>query len=274
MKKIFYSFIIALILNCTLITEKCLPQWMTYNLPYNGIANTLEFYNLNTGISCGHTVFPFFENIYYTTNSGTYWIKANCPSQLRALIKVQFIDATTIYACGAENVYAGSLQKFSSDFNSLPLLLKNKLIHKGIKQFYSEYKSAFIKSTNAGLSWERATQFDTSTGYIMSIKFFNANTGYALIDSNPSLSPGFYRTTNAGVNWQRIALIEPGLYGEDMNFINMNTGYDCGYKISEGKGLIYKTTNAGVNWVKKTFTYTLEIAGINFFNTSVLSFII
>jgi len=261
--KFFVIFSFLLIYNLTFNIENCKSQWVSYTLPYNGIAYTLGFYNVNTGVSCGHTFLSFNEKIYYTTNSGISWIQATYPQELRAIADIQFINATTIYACGAENVVFNNIFKANNDFISFPKNIRDRFLREGKREFFSEYKSAFIKSTNGGLNWQRGSQFDTTTGYIMDIHFFNANTGYALIDSNSYGNTKFCKTTNAGMNWQLIKLIDPNSEVEKMIFFDMNTGIAKGFK---NGGKIYKTTNTGLNWTITNMPS--QIDGITFFNST------
>ncbi|MCX6165123.1 MAG: T9SS type A sorting domain-containing protein, partial [Ignavibacteriae bacterium] len=243
-------------------------QWITYNLPYGGLAYTLGFYNLNTGVSCGHTSITPSEKIFYTTNSGTNWILASYSLQLRSLTSVQYINSSTIYACGAQNNYGNYSNKNYYNNISIPSSFKNKNLLKGINEQSEVYRGVFVKSTNSGASWEIVGQLDSLTGYVIDMHFFNANTGYAVIDSTPSANPKFYKTTNAGINWQLLTSIQKGFILEDMNFIDMNTGFACGYINNDGKSVIYKTTNGGLNWNRKDFIYTGSFVEINFFNAT------
>ena len=252
--KIFIIFVSILILNSSFLILNCPCQWQTYTLPYDGLAYELAFYNLNTGVSCGHTVMNFSERIYYTTNSGNNWILATYPPEIRALANLQFINASTVYACGAENVYSKFAKNYVPGFNSIPFYIRQRIISKGISEYFSEYKTAFLKSTDAGMTWNKAGQFDTTTGYMNDIHFFNENTGYAIIDTNPSTNPKFYKTTNAGANWNFVSKISDSLFLDNMHFFDMNTGFVCGgsYLLNQPvqHGLIFKTTNAGLNWIK------------------------
>ncbi|MBN1634784.1 MAG: T9SS type A sorting domain-containing protein [Ignavibacteria bacterium] len=270
--KIILFAIAFFIVHCTLIIENCMCRWQTYTLPYNGLANELAFYNLNTGVSCGHTVFQFTEKIYYTTNSGINWILATFPPEIRALVNLQFISSSTVYACGAENVYGLFTKSYNPGFSTLPFYLRERFISKGISEYFSEYKSAFLKSVNAGVTWTKIGQFDTTTGYINDIHFFNENTGYAIIDTNPSTNPKFYKTTNGGLNWIFVKKIQDSIFLDNMHFMDMNTGFVCGatYILNQPVqyGLIFKTTNAGLNWIKTSKPNTNAITDFTFFNSN------
>ena len=113
-------------------------------------------------------------------------------------------------------------------FRHLPEYIRSKFISKGITDYSAEYKTAFLKSTNAGVNWQKVSTFDTLTGYMNNIHFFDANTGYALIDSNSAGSTRLYKTTNAGVNWQLIRMVEAGTYLDNMHFLDLNTGFVSG----------------------------------------------
>ncbi|MDD5361686.1 MAG: T9SS type A sorting domain-containing protein [Ignavibacteria bacterium] len=241
-------------------------QWSTYTLPYTGIAYTLGFYNMNIGISLGHAATSFSERIYYTTNSGFNWTLASCPPEIRVMLGIQFLNSALVYACGSENVNPWKLNKLNNDFLSLPNYIRQKYLMEGRREFYSEYKSAFLKSTNAGVSWQKIGTFDTLTGYINDIHFFDANTGYALIDDNPSQNTKFYKTTNGGVNLLMINNIEPVYEKREMVFFDINTGFVCGENLNNPSGRIYKTTNGGLNWTTKMFNEGIDC--FNFLNST------
>jgi len=255
MKKI----ILLIVFNCSMLNA----QWVPYTLPYYGIAYCLAFNNLNNGISCGHTLFPFNEKIYYTSNSGVNWLPAYYPPEIRVLSNVLYINSSLIYACGAENNNAVKNNPVISDFKSLPYFLRQRIFNEGRRELSADYKAAFLKSTNAGLSWQKASQFDTITGYMNDFFFFDANTGYSLIDSGTYGNSIFYKTTNAGVNWQKICKVDSSSLVENLIFFNMNTGFAKGFY---NGGIIYKTTNAGVNWNKTVMS--TQIDAIYFFNAS------
>ncbi len=174
-------------------------------------------------------------------------------------------------AGGAENVGVKNLKYTNQVFRYLPEYIRSKFISKGITDYSAEYKTAFLKSTNAGVNWQKVSTFDTLTGYMNNIHFFDANTGYALIDSNSAGSTRLYKTTNAGVNWQLIRTVEAGTELDNMHFFDLNTGFvsgiaNIGNPVSYG--VIFKTTNGGVNWVKTSFPRLDELEDFTFFNAT------
>jgi hypothetical protein len=233
---------------------------MQYLLPYGGFAYTLGFYDVNRGLSLGHTMFPFNQKLFYTTNSGNNWVQANYPLELRAFADVQYINATTVYAGGSENLYGKNREYIGDDFRQYPKLIRERLLREGKSEHLPEYKTAFIKSTDGGINWQRASLFDTLTGYMTDIHFFDANTGYALIDSTMFGTTRFYKTTNAGTNWNMVCRIDTAEV-DKMVFLDANYGIAKGFSWG---GRIYRTTNAGANWSIKVMP--TQIDGITFFN--------
>lgn len=246
-------------------------QWNPYYLPYQGIANALDFYG-NNGVAAGHTLFPFNEQLYVTTNSGNNWILSTYPSGLRALTAVQFVNSLTVYAGGAENLILNTLMQMNKNFSSLPSHLRIPLQMKGINEAYSEYKAAFIKSSNGGISWTKIGWFDSTTGYINDIQFFDENTGFAIIDSGSIGNSSLLKTTNGGLNWSYIP-VGPYLRLSRIEFLNSNTGFVCGDKsdtnlLSALYGVIFKTTNGGMTWDSSNFLSTSSMVDVAFLNSN------
>jgi photosystem II stability/assembly factor-like uncharacterized protein len=270
-KKILLLAVLFFIVHCILKIENCFCQWSVQTFPFNGVIYGIAFKDVNNGVACGHTFTNFSEMLYYTTNSGTNWILASYPPTLRSLPSVQYINATTIYASGAENItLSGQTKYYSPDFQKLPPYLKSHFLRLGIDGSYNTYKGAFVKSTDAGVTWSKVSTFDTTTGYLVDINFLNANTGYACADSGNLGNSSVLKTTNGGINWVKINLEqEINLYR--VFFLDINTGFACGFKmVATSGGFIFKTTNGGVNWTKKSFLYPEqnEIKDICFFNAT------
>ena len=251
-----------LVILAMLIAINANAQWASYTLPYIGIASTLGFYDLNHGVSFGHTINSATEKIFYTSNSGVTWNAATYPQELRAIVEMQYINANTIYACGSENTPFSNFGRTNDDFKLYPKFIRDRITRESIKVSNNVSKGAFIKSTDGGLNWQRGSQFDTSAGIIRDINFFDANTGYALIQANSYMQSKFYKTTNAGSNWQLVKQFDTA-YVDKMIFFDMNTGIAKG--ISWQKK-IYKTTNAGVNW--SVTNMSSMISDITFFNST------
>ena len=260
-----------LVILLMLVSMNASAQWVNYTLPFNGITYTLGFANVNTGVACGNTIIPWTARYFYTTNAGTNWVASTFPSSIRSTAEVQFINSTLVYACGAENVGVNNLKKYNPGFKHLPEYIRSKFISRGISEYPAEYQTAFLKSTNAGVNWQKVSTFDTLTGYMMNIHFFDANTGYSLIDSNSAGNTRLYKTTNAGVNWQLIRMVEAGTELDNMHFIDLNTGFVSGIANIGNPGsygVIFKTTNGGVNWVKTSFIRTGKIEDFTFLNAT------
>ncbi len=268
MKKLFFIIVFLFYLNAN-------AQWIQHTLPYNGFAYTLAFFNANNGISFGHTDIDFTENIFYTTNSGLNWIQAGCPPGIRAIVDAQYVNSLLVYACGAENFHFGINKGMSNDFISCPDYIRQKMLSEGKREFFNLYKSAFLKSTDSGLSWMKVGAFDTLTGYVNSIHFLNANTGYALIDTNPSQRTKFFKTTNGGANWQIVHYFDPELEVENLVFLNANTGFAIGNilfpmknrkspQFNDDVGRIFKTIDGGLNWT--TLSFAPQISSLTFMN--------
>ena len=261
--------IVLLVLSLS-FAKNAESQWISYTLPYNGLAFELGFYNANSGISIGHSLFQFQEKIFYTTNSGLNWLPASSPASIRALVNLQYINSSIIYACGGENNFA--LAKKPSGFATLPYQQRQSFFLKGISEFFSEYKTAFLKSTDGGVNWFKVGTFDTNTGYMNDIHFFDEQTGYALIDTSPSTNPKFYKTINGGNNWLSLGKVDDSIYLDNMHFFNINTGYVCGatynFNLLYQKGRIYKTTNGGLNWQKTEKTNVQSLTDIAFYNST------
>jgi len=243
-------------------------QWSQYNLPYNGIAYRMNFYDLNNGISTGLTYNNYSGRIYYTTNSGANWLSSFYPQDLRAITSVQYVNSSTVYACGAQNNFSDKI--FNTNFGNPFRQRKIGNFIKGIIPGWEYYKGVLLKSTDAGINWSKIGRLDSLSGYINGIHFFDANTGYAVIDTNPSGYPKFCKTTNGGVNWQKLFRLDSNFITENINFINLNTGFFSGYIFNpENSGCsIYKTTNGGINWTQKKFGFTNDILEISFFNST------
>lgn len=270
--KYFLYWRVFILFFFVFVTNVSHSQWIPYYLPYQGIAYSIDFYDVSKGISTGHTFFVFNEKLFYTTDSGLNWIQSFYPLNVRALPALQFIDSLLVYSGGAENLYVKKDKEFSKYFLNLPDFIKNSLYKIGIDGSVGEYKGVFLKSTNAGISWQKVGDFDTTAGYIMDMEFFNQYNGFVIIDSGSIGNSRVLKTSDGGLYWQTL-YVEPLIRLNKMEFLDSNTGFICG-DVSDSNmivslyGVIYKTTNGGNNWSKISFPYTLSIPDLVFFNAN------
>ena len=172
--------VLILIVHCTLKIENCVCQWSTQTFPFSGVVYGIAFKDVNNGVACGHTFGSFGEMLYYTTNSGTTGhmrhIRLLCGHCLRFNILTQ-----QLYMQAVRKIMSLLCQqkKYDSGFEKLPDYMKNHFLRLGINGLLGEYRGAFVKSTNSGLSWTKVTIFDTTSGFVSDIQFFNESTGYA-----------------------------------------------------------------------------------------------
>lgn len=238
MKKIFITVILLIAFGID-------AQWMSTTLPYQGYSNKIDFYNVNSGISCGYSTLTNEGKIFYTTNSGLNWSLSAFPPELRYITDIQYISSSVVYASGAENIIPAFLKE--TDYT---------------------YKRIFLKSTNSGFSWDRVVPFDTMSGKFDNIHFFNQNTGYAIENVNRTILPTFYKTTNGGFNWIQLSTLDVDFVIQDMEFLNENIGFLAGYVCCGINAMIFKTVNGGLTWKSFNYQLTDDFTGINFFNST------
>ncbi len=238
MRKIFIAVLLLIAFGVN-------SQWISTNLPYQGYSNKIDFYNVNSGISCGYSAITHEGKIYYTTNSGINWSLSIFPPELRNITDIQYISSSLVYASGAENIIP-ALQKGTDN----------------------TYKRIFLKSTNSGISWDRVIPFDTMSGKFDNIHFFNQNTGYVIENVNRTILPTFYKTTNGGFNWIQISTLDVDFVIQDMEFLNENIGFLAGYVCCGINAMIFKTVNGGLTWKSFNYRLTDDFTCINFFNAT------
>jgi len=163
------------------------------------------------------SIFIFFQNSYSQQNTNG-WFWANSQPQSNELNWVKLIDATNIYAVGANGT--------------------------------------FMKSNDGGDTWLINTQagvpdpsFGSGATYVLNTAwFFNANTGL-VAGQSVSNDGGFVRrTTDAGQTFTDIGLgLGSGLPSvREIYFINSTTGFLCGNATVQAM----MTTDAGLSWTQ------------------------
>jgi photosystem II stability/assembly factor-like uncharacterized protein len=158
-----------------------------------------------------------FQNSYSQQNiNGWYWI--NSQPQSNNINWIKYIDATHIYAVGANGT--------------------------------------FMKSTDGGDTWIINTQAGITetlfasggTNSVNTAWFFDANTGIVAGQSNSGDGGKIKRTTDGGPTFSEIDL---GLGSgtarvSKITFINATTGYLCGNSVVQAM----MTTDAGLSWTQ------------------------
>ena len=123
------------------------------------------------------------------------------------------------------------------------------------------------KTTDGGNSWTE--QYNNTTGFGNSIRFFDANNGVCFADPDPygSTKWEILTTSNGGANWNRVSDAnyppadasseEVGVAGS-VDVLG-NTIWVGTYSRGGGtKNRIYKSTNMGLNWTVSEYTTIVE----------------
>lgn len=155
-------------------------------------------------------------DIIRTTDSGLHWI--NLPYQAHAYLhRIQFVNGSTGFIIGgADTLPSGFL----------------------------------LKTTDAGLSWQRIVLNTPVSGAPAALYFLDANTGF--IAGKQFLR----RTTDGGNTWTDI----PGTGAEDftdVKFMDNLKGY-----ATARSGRYYKTTNGGNSWQPAQIITSIQLGEI------------
>jgi len=228
-------------------------SWVTQG---TGGANYLKktyFIDENNGFAYGG---PTYSEVIKTTNGGASWQSVSQESYIA--YSMCFINATTgVYGCADGRVYRTVDGGNTWNFALCPSSLDITSIHfiNATTGFGFGSGSVYIKSTDAGQSWQ---EFTIGVGSIN--QYFDAD-----MTANGNLyAVGTYgamiRSTNSGTSFVSQPFVTERSI-TDIEFLNVSTGYAvAGF----GEGDILKTTDAGETWVSQVSTYTLPLYGIAF----------
>ena len=199
---------------------------------------------------------PTYSEVIKTTNGGASWQSVSQESYIA--YSMCFINATTgVYGCADGRVYRTVDGGNTWNFALCPSSLDITSIHfiNATTGFGFGSGSVYIKSTDAGQSWQ---EFTIGVGSIN--QYFDAD-----MTANGNLhAVGTYgamiRSTNSGTSFVSQPFVTEHSI-TDIEFLNVSTGYAvAGF----GDGDILKTTDAGETWVSQVSTYTLPLYGIAF----------
>ncbi|MBK8550415.1 MAG: hypothetical protein IPL53_04865 [Ignavibacteria bacterium] len=208
----------------------------------------LSFLNENEGAAGGYTT------ILKTSDGGMNWRSQNInfnPSC--AIVGISCIDNNTIYAAG--NSSAGSFYKsadnganwISSSLNlpylfdgSVDLLRSMSFININTGFIVTDF-GTILKTTNAGMSWQKDSSFRPSYEKLSVMYDINfRDPGFINISGSGGT---IIRSTNSGLNWTARTGNKKTLKGSC--FINSKTGFAVGEK-----GIVLKTEDEGMNWLE------------------------
>jgi photosystem II stability/assembly factor-like uncharacterized protein len=226
-KNTFFTVAGAIIL--LLNPFKLNAQWSAVRYDQHNIFHNVSAPTSNTVFANGiePTTSQYF--IIRTNDAGNNWdsISFNSATDTFVLTQLYFFDVSTGFAGGTKN--------------------GNQVL---------------LKTTDNGNSWTEITPNPSSTDFISSVHFIDAQNGVATDGAF------LYKTTNGGTAWTPEAspFIMSGLFFEDMN-----NGFACG---NNGPAEVMQTSDGGQNWNTVLSAYDSNLfvssfAKMDFINSNV-----
>ena len=235
MKKLIYTFVLALILCSAFNIQNSQAQWVSCN---NGIGT----FNVMTLLLNGSTIFAGTEGqsngsgggVYLTNNDGGVWTYSGLsPKNVGSLAVLGTYVFAGTYADGIflSSNNGGSWSAASSGLGSgkiSALTVKGNNIFAGLT---NSTGAAIYYSTNNGTSWSARGSLNTAV--------------YALIVNSNKIFAGtnfgIYYSSNDGANWIQTSVTTG-------DFLSLSSS---GTKVVAGgyNGVIYLSTNSGTNWM-------------------------
>ncbi len=194
----------------------------------------LLFINENTGFVTA-SVFP--TKLFKTTNQGLNWTAYNINANYD-IVYLKMTDGNTGFCySGLGNSYKTTNGGINwSPGVTIGTSVQSMLFLNENTGWYYGNTNRLWKTTNAGVNW--SVQLSNVINGIISIKFLNSQTGYALgSDFNQ-----MFKTTNAGTNWIL----------QDLHFDSFTNAF---WLIDENNAIVctqrpelIRTSNGGANW--------------------------
>jgi photosystem II stability/assembly factor-like uncharacterized protein len=118
------------------------------------------------------------------------------------------------------------------------------------------YRGLFLKTTDAGQTWDSQGTLPESTYYVFSVAFLDAGTGF--VTTSRTYYPekaGILKTTDGGTTWTRCVIPDSVADLASIRFVNSTNGYAVGYKMTGtiASGVVLRTTDGGGNWTSMGF---------------------
>lgn len=229
--------------------------WQLIGKPLNATGTySIHFYDENNGMVAGPG-----GSLSKTTDGGDTWIPLSSGTT-HDLSKVRMINARTATAVGVNGPF---LYTKDSGATWQPVALDPQCYWWDIcfvnadtgfiggaqlipvAKNYSRYQCAIAKTTDGGKTW--STQFLDMDSRILSIKFSDAQNGYAVgWNTYASLNNIILKTTDGGTSWTRMEAPECNCVFVSCSHPDPNTLFvSCGFK---GDCRVLKTIDAGANW--------------------------
>lgn len=224
-------------------------NWFPINYQLSYIPIELLFINENTG----WFINEISNGLYRTSNGGI-----NFDFQLISVRDIEFINQTTGFAIGAEEIFKTtntginwlkmySIAGYSYIYNIKPINYDTLLIN--------GWPGLIYKSYNGGNNWINYSPEISMT--LNSVGFWDNMNGWICGDVGT-----FLKTTNSGVNWVNV---QTGTinYLRNPQFLNSSTGW-----IPSSMGFVLKTTNGGYNWTPLYTGSSLFVYSVSFINAN------
>ncbi len=188
------------------------------------------------------------NKIFRTLNAGTSWQDISVPTFSGVGMNVKFADALHgTYLTSAPVIYntanggiTWDTMTFGYDyFGTLDFPSATTGYIGGFDGTFN-YSGVICKTTDGGVTWNVATNFNRTNSMIKQVEFVNADSGFAFF--NPyNFASRIIRTRDGAASWDTVIFNHGDIVR--MAFSDYLNGF-----VVNDSGSIYRTTNAGVSW--------------------------
>lgn len=237
--------------------------WITYQLSYKSVLESIHFLNENTGWACGNLITPIpllnTGVLYKTTNGGMNWTHTLTGGL--SYTDVSFINEHTGFAAvsspgpfvsgGWVSITTNSGTEWGPAFNQYrnfgfrEIKFVNHSTGYALGRYLDDTSTdsiLILKTQNLGQSWDKVLQIPRTGSFVPTITFIALENKIWLVAYNK-----LFYSTNYGLNWQDIPLNNIG-FGIKIFFANQNTGWITKFASASDSLNLLKTTNGGLNW--------------------------
>jgi hypothetical protein len=233
MKKLLYTFVLALILNSAFYIQNSQAQWV--QMPNGmGVDKSVAAFGANSGY-----IFAGLKNVgvYRSADNGLNWTNAGMTnSTVHALATIN-----NIILAGPQDITEVGMGIYRSTNNGDSWTSTNMtnqnvwdIVISGSNIFAGSTYSGVYLSTNNGASW---TQTALNNKHVFSLAILGSNIFAGTIDS------GIYISSNNGTSWTETSF-NHGLWVYSLATIGNNI-----YAGTDSNG-VYLSTNNGTTWTQ------------------------